>query len=219
MKVLVIAAHPDDEILGCGGTIARHTAKGDDVYVLIMSEGVSAQYEDKEKFLKLRRDACLKATKYLGVKEVFFDEFPDGKLDSISQLEINKKIEGVIAKVNPQRVYTHHHGDLNKDHRIVHDSTLIATRRNVQEVFSYEILGSTNKCADNKEMIFVPNYYVSIDKYLDKKLKALSFYETEVKNFPNPVSEEAIKVLAKHRGVESGLNAAEAFVCIKKIEE
>lgn len=219
MKVLVIAAHPDDEILGCGGTIARHTEKGDEVYVLIVSEGVSAQYEDREKFLRLRKDACLKAVEYLGVKEVFFDEFPDGKLDSVPQLKINKKIEGVIAKVNPQRVYTHHWGDLHKDHSVVYESTIVAARKGVKEILCYEILGTTNKKNSDLRLAFNPNYYVNITEYLNKKLKALSFYTTEVKSFPNPLSKEAIEVLAKHRGVESGLNAAEAFVCIKKIEE
>lgn len=217
MRILVIGAHPDDEVFGCGATIARHAALGDQVYVMIVSEGVSAQYEDKAKFLKLRRDACLKAAKYLGVKKVFFEDFPDGKLDSISQLEINRSLEKIVEKIKPQRIYTHHYGDLHKDHRVVFESTLVAARKKVKEVYCYEILGNMSK-GFQKYIPFVPDYYVDIEKFLKKKLKALSFYHTEIRDFPNPFSEEAVESLAKFRGIESGLKAAEAFVCVKRIE-
>jgi LmbE family N-acetylglucosaminyl deacetylase len=215
MRVLVIGAHPDDEILGCGATIAKHVDHGDEVYVLIVSEGVSSQYTDTEKFLKLRREGCLKAAKYLGIKKVFFYDFPDAKLDSISQIEINKTIEKVIEKVRPQRVYTPHWGDMHKDHRLVFESALVATRKKVKEVYCYEILGNMNKIGMAP---FSPNYFVEIFKYLKKKLKALSFYSSEIKKFPKPFSKEAVVTLAKYRAVEAGLKAAEAFVCVKKIE-
>ncbi len=215
MRVLIIAAHPDDEVIGCGGTIARHSALGDDVYVLIVSEGVSAQYQDKARFLKLRREACLKASECLGVKKVFFKDFPDAKLDSISQIEINKAIEEIIEKVKPQRIYTHHWSDLHKDHVKVHECSVVAARKRIKEIFCYEILGNMNKRGKD---VFLPNYYVDIENYIKKKLNALSFYETEIKKFPEPFSKEAIETLAKYRGIESGLNSAEAFVCVKRIE-
>jgi N-acetylglucosamine malate deacetylase 1 len=216
MKILVIAAHPDDEVLGVGGTISKSVKKGDEVYVSIISEGVSAQYEDKERFLKLRRDACLNSARLLGVKEVFFHDFPDAKLENIPKPEIIKIIEEDIKKVNPQRIYTHHGSDLHKDHQIVFETTLVAARR-IPEIFCYEILGTTNKKPNSER--FKPNTYVDISKEIEKKLRAIGFYETETKEFPCPISLEAIKTLAKYRGVESRLNAAEAFVCVRRIEK
>lgn len=216
MNILIISAHPDDEVIGLGGTIAKHAKKGDKVYVSIISEGVSAQYENKEKFLKLRREACLNAAKYLGIEKVFFHDLSDAKLDVVSHLEINKIIEEDIQKTNPQRIYTHHWSDLHKDHRLVFESTIVAARK-IKEIFCYEILGSTNKKLD--VVCFSPNVYIDISEELDKKLKAVSFYETELKEFPHPLSLESITTLAKFRGVESNLKAAEAFVCVKRVEK
>jgi len=217
MKILVVAAHPDDEVIGLGGTIAKHAKKGDDVFILIVSEGVSAQYEDKEKFLELRRDACLKAANLLGVRGVIFKDLPDGKLDSISQLEINKIIEEQIKKISPDRIYTHHWGDLHKDHKIVYESTLVAARNSRAEIFCYETISSTNKIR-NQDKFFIPNTYIDISEELSEKLKAVECYDTEVKAFPHPLSKEALTCLAKLRGVELNLNAAEAFVCVKRGE-
>jgi LmbE family N-acetylglucosaminyl deacetylase len=215
MRILVVVAHPDDEVIGLGGTILKHSKNGDKVYLSIITEGVSAQYKENKIFLRLRRNSCQKSARFLGIQEVFFHDLPDAQLDKSSQLEINKIIEEDIKKVEPQRIYTHHWSDLHKDHRLVFESVLVASRR-VKEVFCFETIGSTNKCKNTGN--FSPNFYIDISKELDKKLKALSLYNTEIKKFPSPISLESIKILARFRGIESSLNAAEAFVCIKKIE-
>jgi LmbE family N-acetylglucosaminyl deacetylase len=217
MKILVIGTHADDEVIGLGGTIIKHVEKGDDVYLSIMTDSVGAKTSGEEKFIdaEKRRTACLKVAKFLGIKEVFFHDLPDARLDSMPQLEINKIIESDIEKIKPQRIYTHSYSDLHSDHRAVLDSTLVATRKKVPEVFCYEIIGSTNKRKGSGN--FSPNYYVNISGQLGKKLKAMSFYTSVVQEFPGALSLEALETIAKYRGIESGFSAAEAFECIKMI--
>jgi N-acetylglucosamine malate deacetylase 1 len=218
MKILVIAAHPDDEVIGMGGTIAKHSSQGDEVYLLVISEGVSAQYKNKKKFLKIRREACLSSAEILGINKVFFENFPDAKLSSIPQLEINKVIEGHIKKINPDRIYTHHWGDIHKDHQAVYESTLVAARNFSSEILCYEVISSSSKLKNPKKH-FIPNYYVNMSGFLETKINALSKYISEIKEFPHPLSKKALISLAKIRGVESNLKSAEAFVLVKKTEK
>ncbi len=215
--ILIIAAHPDDEIIGVGGTIVKHVKNGDEVYLSIVTDGVFAKYFGQDKFqrLKERKMDCLKVAKYLGIKKVFFHSLPDAKLDTLPQIELNRLIENEIKKIKPNIVYTHHWNDLHRDHRLVFEATMVATRKNVQEVFCYEGLGLSNINGGVQQ--FVPNTYIDISKELKKKLKAMSYYKSMLKQFPNPISVEALEVLAKVRGIQSGLMAAEAFVCIKRI--
>ena len=175
MDILVIAAHPDDEVLGMGGTIKKLVKKRNKLHLCVVTEGASAQYQDR-KMIKVRKDSCIKSGKFLGISSFDFLEFPDMKLDIISQIEINQKLEEIIEKINPTIVYTTPSHDLNTDHKQVFDSTLIATRpmkSNVKEVLSYELPGLI------KEQLF-PNIYEDITNEIDFKIKAFKFYKSEI---------------------------------------
>ena len=211
MNVLVIAAHPDDEVVGMGATIKK-LSKKNKVFLCIVTEGATAQYDDK-KMMKVRRDACIKSSKLLGISKVKFLDFPDMGLDMISQLEINKELEKIIEVFKPKVVYTTPSHDLHKDHQLVFASTLVATRpfsSSVKYLLSYELPGPTKQP-------FKPTVYENVEKEFPYKLKAFKMYKSEVMRFPHPRSIEAIENLAAHRGVESGLKKAEAFQLIRNI--
>jgi len=212
LNILVISAHPDDEVLGMGGTIKKLGNKKNKIHLCVVSEGASAQYKDK-KMIKKRKDACVKAGKFLGISSFDFFDFPDMRLDSISQLEINKKLEKVIKKFKPIVVYTTPSHDLNRDHQLVFESTLVATRPTesmVRTVLSYEIPGLVKHS-------FHPNFYEDISNELKNKIKAFKFYKSEVMEFPHPRSIKAIETIAAYRGIESGLIAAESFQLVRNI--
>ena len=214
MEILIIAAHPDDEVLGMGGTIKKLTQNQHSVHLCVISEGVTAQYSNK-KMIKVRKEACKKAGKVLGIKTCDFFDFPDMRLNDISHLKINQKIEKIISKYNPSIVYTTPKNDLNKDHQIVFESTLVATRplsSKVKQIFSYEIPGIT-------KFPFCPMVYENIKNQFSYKIKALNEYKTEIEEFPHPRSIDAIKSLANHRGMESGFMKAESFELIRSIIE
>jgi N-acetylglucosamine malate deacetylase 1 len=214
LKILVIAAHPDDEVLGMGATIKKLSKKNHKIHLCVVSEGASAQYQDK-KMIKIRKEACIKAGKILGISQFTFLEFPDAKLDIISQLEINIKLEKIIAKFKPEIVYTTPEHDLMKDHQKVHECTLVATRptsSTVKQVLCYEIPGMTKNP-------FNPNVYENIDKEFEIKKKAFKIYKSEVMKYPHPRSIESIENLSIYRGVESGLRKAEAFQLIRHVSD
>lgn len=214
MNVLVIAAHPDDEVLGMGGTIKKLAQKQHTIHLCIITEGATAQYSDK-KMIKIRKEACKKAGKILGIKTFDFFNFPDMRLDEISHLEVNQKIEKMISKYNPSVVYTTPKNDLNKDHQIVFESTLVATRpltSNVKQILSYEIPGIT-------KFPFHPTVYEDIKKQFSYKIKAFNEYKSEIEEFPNPRSIDAIESLSIYRGMESGVTKAESFELIRNIIE
>lgn len=235
MKILVIAAHPDDEVLGAGGIIKKNISQGNDVKIVIMSTGIfsrrthnyqnSVEYEiDKEsqklmeKELKSLRRNAKNASKILGVSDVDFYNFPDNEMDKISILEVTKSIEKIISSYEPEIVFTHSDSDLNIDHRIIHNATLTATRpiksSPVKDVISFEIPSSTEW---NFTSSFSPNMFVDISKELKFKLKALSKYENELKKFPHPRSLQGIEIIAKRWGTVCGFPAAEAFQIIRSI--
>jgi len=214
LKILVIAAHPDDEVLGMGATIKKLANKKHDIHLCVVSEGATAQYSDK-KMIKIRQEACKKAGKILGIKTFDFFNFPDMRLDEMSHLEINQKIEKIISKYNPSIVYTTPKNDLNKDHQIVFESTLVATRplsSNVKQILSYEIPGIT-------KFPFHPTVYEDIKRQFSYKIKAFNEYKTEIEEFPHPRSVDAIESLAIRRGMESGVIKAESFELIRNIIE
>ena len=231
MNVLIVAAHPDDEILGMGGTILKHTSKKDAVTIVYMATGITSRKANDEiksskdkkfqnEILKLRQDA-LKAAKILQVKNVKFYDFPDNQMDSITLLKVVKAIEREIKLVKPERVYTNHHGDLNIDHRIVSNATITACRPltksgTVKEVLSFEVLSSTEW---SYPYSFKPNYFVNIKKQLPKKIKAMEKFKGEIRDFPHPRSSKNINYVAGRLGSVSGFEAAEAFEIIRKIEE
>lgn len=222
-KILIIAAHPDDEVLGCGGTIAKYS-KDREVYVLILGEGVSSRYQKKEEApreeLDKIKEQSRKASQVLGVKESFFLDLPDQRFDTVSFLDIVKKIENIIQTLRPEVIYTHSSRDLNLDHRITFEAVLTATRPTgdflVKELYSFEVLSSTEWSFQKVNGSFSPNFFEEIS-FLDisKKIESLKIYEGEIRKFPHPRSEEAILSLAKTRGSSVGLNYAEAFELIR----
>jgi len=211
MKILVIAAHPDDEVIGMGATIKKLSSKNC-IDLCIVSEGATAQYKDK-KMIHVRQESCKKSGKILGISNIIFLNFPDMKLDSIAHLEINRSLEKVIAKIKPDIIYTTPYNDLNKDHQIVFESTLVASRplsSSIKEILCYELPGFTKKP-------FEANMYVDVSDQIIHKIKAFKNYKSEIEKFPHPRSIKAIKNLSIQRGVESGLKNAEAFESIKRI--
>ena len=212
MKILVIAPHPDDEVLGMGGTIKKLSPKNN-ITLLIMTDGASAQYSDK-KMIKVRKESCKKSSKILGISEIKFLNFKDMKLDSVPQLEINQEIEKIIKKIQPKIVFTSPKNDLNRDHDVTFNSTLVATRPSssgVKKVFSYELPGYTKDP-------FSPNHYEDITKQFGHKIKAFKMYKSEIMKFPHPRSIESIENLAVYRGIQAGIAKAESFELIKNIE-
>ena len=220
MNILVVCAHPDDEIFGIGGTIAKHTSKGDKVYTLILGEGKTSRGATEKQELDELKKESLEANKVLGVKEVFFEDLPDNKFDSVPLLDIIKKVESYIEKIDPEIVYTHYGDDLNIDHKLIFQAVLTAARplpgSRIKLLAVFETLSSTEWAEDEKT--FVPNFYSEISNNLDKKLDAMSKYKSELREFPHPRSLEGIKILAKKRGVEAGVKAVEALKIIREIE-
>ena len=208
--VLVVGAHPDDEVLGAGGTIAKHTDSGDDVHILIVTEGTTHQYDDTELIEEKKRQAELCADT-LGASTVHFGDLPDMKLDQIPHVEVNSVIENVCGKIDPDVVYTHSRREVNQDHLAVHESTIVATRpgSGVSTVLAYETPSSTD-FATNIDG-FTPTLFTDIEDYLNLKTDAFNCYETEIRKYPHPRSSESIRSIAKARGAASGNRAAEAF--------
>ncbi len=214
MNILIIAAHPDDEILGMGGTIYKLGKKGHRIHLCIVTDGKCDTCGIKDRHKK-RKESTLKASKFLGIQNVHFLNFPDMKLDIIPQIEINKKLEELIKKIKPEIVYTVPDNDFHKDHQKVLECTLVVTRphsSNVKEVYMYEMTESVKTS-------FNPNVYVNIDKEFKYKIQAFKMYTTEQQKFPFPRSLKGIESLAIQRGIEAGLKKAEAFTLVRKIEK
>jgi len=217
-KVLVVAAHPDDEVLGIGGTILKHNKQGDDVYCLIAAQGMAARNQSKKELKKLH-EQCMQSVDILGIKKVFFLNFPDNKMDSVPLLDIVQKFEQIITKVKPDIIYTHHENDLNVDHRLCFQAVNTACRPcnkdGATEIYTFETLSCTEWQWSQPR--FAPNTYIDISTFIKDKIKALKAYKSEVAKFPHPRSEEGIKTLAKYRGMESGLKYAEALCLVRRV--
>lgn len=225
MKILVVAAHPDDEVLGCGGTIAKHTKQGHQVTSLFLADGVGAreatQRPNASATLTARMAAAAAAAKILGCETPRHENLPDNRLDTLPLLELAQAVERVLAELQPDRIYTHHCGDLNVDHQLTHDAVLTACRPlpvcSVTSIYAFEILSSTEWSGPYGNRAFLPNHFENIDGFLDQKLMALSAYETEMAAFPHPRSPEAVHALAILRGAHSGCSAAEAFMLLRSL--
>lgn len=217
MKVLVIAAHPDDEVLGCGGTIARHVAAGDEVRIHILAEGATSRTPSRDSDahateLTALAQSAADAAMILGATSVLHG-LPDNRLDSLDLLEVIKLVEEVIFSYQPQLVYTHHSSDVNIDHQVIHRAVVTACRplpgQSVRTLLFFEIPSSTEWQVPTA---FSPNWFVSIEETLNLKVQALESYGAEMREFPHPRSISAVKALAAWRGASIGVNAAEAFV-------
>lgn len=217
MKVLVIAAHMDDEVLGVGGTIAKHVAAGDVVHVCIVCKRA---YDHKfDDAVTAQEEAnALRAKEVLGYQQISFLRLRDELLDE-RLLDVIVPVEDCVQKFKPDLVYTHHIGDSNQDHRSVFRASMIACRSlsswPVQRLVTYEVLSSTDIAPPLKENAFQPNFYVDINEFLPKKIEAMKAYERESKEFPHPRSSKGIEVLANKRGMEIGMIAAESFVVLR----
>lgn len=221
MKVLVVAAHPDDEVLGCGGAIAKHTEQGDIVHVLIMAEGATSRSLQRDRAkaknqLSALALAAQQASEILGVQSLKLHHFPDNRMDSCDLLDVIKVIEKKISQYQPEIIYTHHFGDVNIDHRRIHEAVVTAVRpipgQIVQTLLFFEIASSTEWQPSSSALPFTPNWFVDISETLSLKIKALTAYESEMRPFPHARSVNALEHLAKWRGASVGVEAAEAFL-------
>jgi LmbE family N-acetylglucosaminyl deacetylase len=224
-KILVIAAHPDDETIGCGGAIAYHVNNNDKVYCIYMTDGVGARnLKIQKNLIYQRKKNSLLASKILGFKWLsdYCGNFPDNGMDKVKLLDVIKIIEKTKKKINPHIIYTHNPHDLNVDHRIVAEATLTAFRPQARElwekILAFEIPSSTDYAYFRNKKNFQPNYFLDIKKYWNKKKKALSAYKYEIKKFPNSRSLKGIEILSKFRGMQNGLEQAEGFQILKEIK-
>jgi LmbE family N-acetylglucosaminyl deacetylase len=220
-----VAAHPDDEVLGCGGLVASRS-NDCDFHLVIVAEGVTSRDPQRDsgaraEGLRQLREETEAAAAILGFRTVHHLGLPDNRLDSLSLLDVVKAIEEVTRDVKPDLVLTHHDGDLNVDHRIVSQAVLTVFRpvpdASVRLILAFEVLSSTEYSAGRALPQFIPNLYVDIDQAVEKKKLAMRAYASECQRPPLPRNEEGIEILARKRGLEVGLNAAEAFLVLRLI--
>ncbi|MFT7431164.1 MAG: LmbE family N-acetylglucosaminyl deacetylase [Colwellia sp.] len=213
-NILVVAAHTDDETLGCGGTIAKHTANGDKVSVVFMTDGVSARTQIASDAVEKRKFSTNNAMKILGISDIYTFNFPDNSMDTVPLIDLVKAIESVIEKTKPNTIYTHFAHDLNIDHRLTHNAVMTACRpqigSSVKKIFSFEVLSSTEWNSPTQPP-FIPQYIVNIDAVWDKKYQALQCYHEELRPFPHSRSLTCIEAQAILRGASYGFKKAEAF--------
>lgn len=226
LNVLVVASHPDDEILGMGGTLLRHSAEGANISVMFMSDGVTGRdfiYEPKARASEIqnRKDMALKAGEIFGADQISFEDLPNLRMDQEYILELTKRIERRIDNFNPDIVYTHFSNDTNIDHCVTHRACVMALRptpeRRVSALRLFEIGSSTEYAAPMSGDSFMPNLFVDISAFSDKKFTLLKCYEDEMREFPHPRSEKAIKSRDIYRGASVGVGCAEAFMEIRRI--
>lgn len=217
MKVLVIVPHMDDEVLGLGATIARRVEEGDEVHVCVVAHRVYDHRFD-ERRNQFEMECARRAQAVLGYKDLRFLGLLDERLDTCLQ-DIIVQLESCVREVDPEVVYVNHRGDNNQDHRAVFQAAMVALRPAanpaIREVLCYETPSSTEQAPPVPEAAFLPNAYVNVAGYVERKFQALRCYETEARSFPHPRSEEAVLALAKWRGSESGFEAAEAFLILR----
>ena len=222
--ILIVAAHPDDEALGCGATAARHAAEGGTVETVFVAEGVGARLigptgPSPDDDIAIRRRQAGEAAGILGTRPPRFLGLPDNRLDSLDLLDVVQRLEAVIADVAPAVIYTHHGGDLNIDHRVVHQAVLTACRplpgTSVRTIYGFEVPSSTEWTADSGQA-FRPTRFVDVARTLDHKLDALRCYKSEMRDFPHPRSIDNLRALAQVRGASAGMHAAEAFTVIRE---
>ena len=224
--VLVVAAHPDDEVLGCGATLARHAREGTDVHILILAEGITSRDDARDTAgraaeLDALRDAARHAAAALGAHPPVFGGFPDNRMDTVALIDVVKQVEKLVAEIRPTVIYTHHPGDLNVDHGIVARAVLTACRplpgADVRAIYAFEVLSSTEWAPESLAAPFAPSRWVSVAPFLDAKIAALNAYAGEMRPFPHARSIEAVRALAALRGAQCGHIAAEAFSVLREV--
>ncbi|MEL7633359.1 PIG-L family deacetylase [Sporomusa sphaeroides] len=218
--ILVVAAHPDDEILGCGGTMIKHVLSGDEVHVLIMAEGLTSRdttrdISSRSKELSQLHSYSYQAAQIMGVKSLTMYDFPDNRMDGVELLDVVKKVEKMVESIHPDIVYTHHAGDVNIDHTVTHNAVITACRplpeQTVKKILFFETLSSTEWQMRTCDKAFMPNWFVDIETTFAKKIEALKCYDSEMREYPHSRSYESVEILAKYRGMVIGCQFAEAF--------
>ena len=222
-NILIVAAHPDDEVLGCGGAIARYTEENDKVHIIFMADGVSSRGSEKlnNGEREERKQAAFSACGVLGVKNLHFLDFPDNRMDTLPLLDIIQPLERLIDEIKPDIVYTHHHCDLNIDHQITHRAVMTACRplptQCVKTILAFEVVSSTEWALESEKK-FIPNYFITLScEHVKKKLSAIQAYDKEMRAFPHVRSAENIENLMKVRGASVGVNLCESFEVIRLI--
>lgn len=219
-SVLVVAAHPDDELLGCGGTLLRHVAQGDQVHIMILAEGLTSRDQARDAVgraddLKVLHAASQQAADALGAQSLRMYSFPDNRMDGMELLDVVKCVEDRIVDIHPNIIYTHHAGDVNVDHYVTHRAVITAARSlpgaEARRLLFFETVSSTEWQMPRAAEAFLPNYYVEIGDVLAKKLELLHYYEGEMREFPHPRSYRGVEGLARYRGQTVGVEYAEAF--------
>ena len=221
MKVLVIAPHPDDEVLGCGGMIANRVEAGHEVYVCVVTKGCEPLF--REEFIEQGRSECREADPLLGVKETLFLDFPAAMLEDVPRYKLNDAVLRTVQEIRPDEVYIPHRGDMQLDHKMIADAAMVALRpkyeHRVARVYAYETLSETAWDIPNTVNEFIPNVFEDISGTLEKKVQALRVFASQMAPFPAARSPEAAEALARYRGALAGVNAAEAFSLIREIRE
>jgi N-acetylglucosamine malate deacetylase 1 len=216
-KVLIFVAHPDDEVLGCGATIAKHIDNSDMVQIVFLSDGFSSRNDDEN-----RDSNAQKASKVLACQNPIFLNYPDNQLNTVPLLDIVKKIETIVSDFQPNIIYTHYFGDLNIDHQITHKAVITACRPQpnfcVKEIYSFEVLSATHWQSPSMSNAFNPNYFVDVSDFIKQKIKALQCYDNEMRDYPHARSYEAVVSLSSFRGSSVGVHNAEAFVIERLIK-
>ena len=219
-NVLVVAAHSDDEALGCAGTIAKHIASNDNVYLLFMTDGVGSRHVTRDKVID-RQEKATRVAKILSISSMENLNFPDNKMDSVPLLDITQSIEKKISEVKPDIIYTHHIGDLNIDHQITHKAVMTACRPqpgfSVKEIYAFEILSSTEWQTPG-HLSFSPNVFVDITDFIDIKHQVLDVYREEMRQIPHSRSIENAIRLNSLRGNSVGQEYAEAFIMLRLVK-
>ena len=225
-RILVVAAHPDDEVLGCGGAIARHADSGDQVQVLIVAEGSTSRQQERDRAqvrdeLSALAKAAHTAGSILGATSVELLDLPDNRLDSLDRLDLIKRIEQRVECHQPECVYVHHAGDVNVDHRRLHEAVVTACRpmpgHVVKRLLSFEVASSTEWQPSGSATAFQPNWFVDISEQWERKREALVAYSSEMRQWPHARSLEAVEHLARWRGAQVGVEAAEAFCLLRQL--
>lgn len=219
-RVLVLAAHPDDEVLGMGGTLAVHADRGDEVRVVVVTDGSSTQYPGDAGLRARKEEEAVRAAAELGITDYVHLDLPDMRLDTLAHVEVNRVVEEHVAEVRPEIVYTAH-PDVNRDHRVLFDSVAVATRPTpeqvVRRVLTYAPTSSTEWTPAPLNW-FVPNWFVDVTATLERKVAAFAHYETERREYPHPRSERAIRAAAAFYGASCGCEHAEPFVLVRGLE-
>lgn len=223
-KILIIAAHPDDEVLGCFGTVAKLINQGYEAYTLILGEGKTSRedirnVENNTEELNVLNNEIISANKIIGIKKVFIESLPDNRFDSVDLLDIVKIISKVKEEVKPDIIFTHYENDLNIDHQLTYKAVITATRpmidECVKEIYSFEVLSSTEW---NYPLSFSPDTFFDISDTLNLKIDAMKEYSSELCIYPHPRSLEGIELNAKYNGVRVGRNYVEAFKSVRVIK-